>query len=74
MEYFEDDFRTVARFKTTYPKEHKKEFVTVVSDVDGYEYVEFERLSGHAKVYLNGTNEVGVVGDDYVVVVDIKKS
>ena len=27
-----------------------------------------------AKVYLNGTNEVGVVGDDYVVVVDIKKS
>ena len=53
-EDFEDDFRWVAKFKTNYPKENIKEFTAVVVDVEGYEYVEFERLGGNVQVYLNG--------------------
>lgn len=53
-EPFEDDFRWIAQSKSSLPKEKTKELVTTVCDVDGYEYVEFERLGGVAEVYLNG--------------------
>lgn len=52
--FYEDDLRLVAKFKTSLPKEHTTELVTTVRDVEGYQYVEFQRLGGQAKVYLNG--------------------
>jgi len=52
--FFEDDFRLVAKFRTSGVQELQKVFTTTVSDVEGYEYVEFERLGGKAAVYLNG--------------------
>ena len=60
QEFYEDDFRLIAKFKTSYPHEKTKELITTVSNVEGYEYVEFERLGGQAKVYLNGK----LIGDN----------
>ncbi len=53
-DFFEDDFRLVANYTTSSPQRQTKELVTTVSGVEGYEYIEFERLGGQAKVYLNG--------------------
>ena len=53
-EFYEDDFRLIARPRTSLPKDQITELVTTIYDAEGYEYVEFERLGGHAKVYLNG--------------------
>lgn len=54
QESFEDDYRLIARYKKYYPREMTQEFTTTISDAEGYEYVEFERLGGQATVYLNG--------------------
>ena len=52
-EFYEDDFRLIARPRTSLPKDQITELVTTIYDAEGYEYVEFERLGGQAKVYLN---------------------
>ena len=57
-ETYDDDFRLVARYKTSSPQDQVKELVAYLEDVGGYEYVEFERLDGKARVYLNG-EEIG---------------
>ena len=50
--FFEDDFRLVA--KNAFSRKDKtKTLIATVHDAYGYEYVEFERLSGDARVYLN---------------------
>ncbi|MBP3333498.1 MAG: DUF4982 domain-containing protein [Clostridia bacterium] len=51
---FEDDFRLVATYSSSSPQKQHKELVANICDVEGYEYIEIERLSGRAKVYLNG--------------------
>ena len=58
--FFEDDFRLIAQYTTSLPQNKTTEFTTTVSDAEGYEYVEFERLAGKAKVYLNGD----LIGDN----------
>ncbi|MBQ1257533.1 MAG: DUF4982 domain-containing protein [Clostridia bacterium] len=54
MRGFDDDFRRVARFRDSKnpPVEHI--FETTVSGVSDFEYIEFERLGGDAKIYVNG--------------------
>ena len=50
--FFEDDFRLVT--KNAFSKKDKtKTLIATVHDAYGYEYVEFERLGGDARVYLN---------------------
>lgn len=51
---YEDDYRLVVMTATSLPKNKETEFTAVISDVADYEYIEFERLGGMAKVYLNG--------------------
>ena len=53
-EGYEDDFRLVARSHTAKKEKLTKELTTVVEGVEGFEYVEFQRLGGTASVYLNG--------------------
>jgi hypothetical protein len=52
--FYDDDFRLIAKLKISCPKDQTTELVTTIRDVEEYEYVEFERLGGQAKVYLNG--------------------
>lgn len=52
--FYDDDFRLIAKPQTSCPKDQTTELVTTIRDVEEYEYVEFERLGGQAKVYLNG--------------------
>ncbi|MBQ7768446.1 MAG: DUF4982 domain-containing protein [Oscillospiraceae bacterium] len=57
---YEDDFRTVAQNSDNrLPKETLTLTTRFLND-KGYEYVEFERLGGVAKVYLNGK----LIGDN----------
>jgi beta-galactosidase len=58
--HYEDDYRLIAAYKTSLPKDQTTELVATVSGVCGYEYVEFERLGGKARVYLNGQ----LIGDN----------
>lgn len=58
--FYEDDFRLVAKYKTSLPKDQVTELVASIDDAEGYEYVEFERLGGQAKIYLNGE----LIGDN----------
>ena len=58
--FYDDDFRLIAKPQTSLPKDQTTEFITTIRDVDKYEYVEFERLGGQAKVYLNGE----LIGDN----------
>lgn len=51
---FEDDFRIVASYRVSGKPTLTKEMYATVRDVEGYEYIEFERLCGRAKIYLNG--------------------
>jgi hypothetical protein len=51
---FEDDYRLVARYEAGSMQNQTQTFFTTVCDVEGYEYIEFERLGGQAIVYLNG--------------------
>ena len=59
-ESYDDDFRLIARPQTSLAKDQITELVATIYDAEGYEYVEFERLGGQAKVYLNGT----LIGDN----------
>ncbi|MBR7098070.1 MAG: DUF4982 domain-containing protein, partial [Clostridia bacterium] len=58
--FYDDDFRLIAKPQTSLPKDQTTEFITTIRDVEKYEYVEFERLGGQAKVYLNGE----LIGDN----------
>lgn len=58
--FFEDDFRLVAKSMSAFSKDQTTELVALVSDAEGFAYVEFERLGGQAKVYLNGE----LIGDN----------
>ena len=51
---YEDDCRLVAEFKDDLAEPQTLTFTTTVRDVENFEYLEFERLSGKATVYLNG--------------------
>ncbi len=51
---FEDDFRVVAEFQTSFVTQRTRVLTSVIDDSQGYEYIEFERLGGKARVYLNG--------------------
>ena len=57
---FEDDFRLVAGYRESDQNEITKELVATVCDVEGYEYVELERLGELVEVYLNGE----LIGDN----------
>ena len=52
-EDYRDDFRDVARF-TYSPYDISETYSLTVSDVERYEFIEFERFSAVADVYLNG--------------------
>ena len=54
MRGFDDDLRRVARFRDSKNPPVVRTFETVVSGVRDYEYIEFERLGGNAKIYVNG--------------------
>ncbi|MBR3929826.1 MAG: DUF4982 domain-containing protein [Clostridia bacterium] len=54
MHGFSDDLRRVARFRDSKNPPVTRTFETVVSGVSGYEYIEFERLGGNAKIFVNG--------------------
>lgn len=54
---FEDDVRYVVTFAEPAPPQ-TIELVTYVSNVEQYNYLEFERLGGAARIYLNG-KEIG---------------
>jgi hypothetical protein len=49
----EDDYRLVAKYGKNQVEE-KFTFTTTVDGVQGYEYIEFERLGANATVYING--------------------
>ncbi len=53
-EVYRDDFRLVVKSRIAAPQDQKKEYTAQVCDVEGYEYIEFERLGGRVQVYLNG--------------------
>ena len=57
---YEDDFRTIAQNKDNRLPVETLTFTTRFINDKGYEYVEFERLGGAAKVYLNGK----LIGDN----------
>lgn len=51
---FCDDYRKVATYKYHVEEAKKFTFTTTISNVKEYQYVEFERISGEATIYLNG--------------------
>ena len=51
---FADDFRSIAQYSDNRLPKETLTFTTRFENDRGYEYVEFERLGGAAKVYLNG--------------------
>ena len=55
---FEDDVRIVAYFADSLVPEQTVTLTTRISHAEGYEYLEFERLGGAARVFLNG-EEIG---------------
>ena len=50
----EDDYRLVADFKDNIEPDKTYALTTIINGAKGYQYVEFERLCGMFKVYLNG--------------------
>ncbi|MBO5224754.1 MAG: DUF4982 domain-containing protein [Clostridia bacterium] len=50
----EDDYRLVADFKDNIEPNKTYVLTTIINGAKGYQYVEFERLSGTFKVFLNG--------------------
>ena len=58
MPPFTDDFRTIAAFKDTLEEPQTFTFTTDLEHAESYQYIEFERLSGKARVYLNDV-EIG---------------
>lgn len=59
-EGYEDDFRTIAQNKDDRLPKETLTLTTRFENDRGYAYVEFERLGGAAKVYLNGQ----LIGDN----------
>lgn len=57
-EDFEDDYRLIAKSKDALEEPKTYTFTTKISGVEGYQFVEFERLCGAVTVYLNG-KEIG---------------
>lgn len=57
---YEDDFRTIAQNKDNRLPAETLTLTTHFENHKGFEYVEFERLGGAAKVYLNGK----LIGDN----------
>lgn len=55
---FEDDVRYVAKFADNLLPNQTLELTTHVSNVEKYQFLEFERLGGAARIYLNG-EEIG---------------
>lgn len=55
---FEDDLRVVARFADNLVPERTVTLTARFADAEGYEYIEFERLGGDARIFLNG-EEIG---------------
>ena len=55
---FEDDVRHVARFAESRFPPVCETFTTRIEGAEGYDYIEFERLGGNARVFLNG-EEIG---------------
>ena len=53
-EGYADDYRIVARFGHNLQKPVERTYTARVSGVDGFEYVEFERLGSVCDVYVNG--------------------
>lgn len=56
--FFEDDYRVVVSNRLSTEDEKTYTFTTKIRDIKDFEYIEFERLSGTAVVYLNGA-EIG---------------
>lgn len=53
-QYYEDDFRLVANYRTWSSSKESITFTASLTDAKDYEYVEFERLGCPTVVYLNG--------------------
>lgn len=53
--------RVVADYISAVDEPVTRELITAVSDVNGYEYIEFERFGGDTDVYINGEK----VGDNH---------
>ena len=58
VEGFDNDYRDIAKFKDSLSEDREEVYTTTVTDVSGYQYIEFERLGGPTTVYLNG-EEIG---------------
>jgi len=69
-ELFEDDYRIVVKHRTDGENEQTYSFTTRITDVEDFEYIEFERFSGTAVVYLNGkeigTNKKSYYGENII--------
>ncbi len=61
VDLYEDDFRNVTKFKDSLKAAETFNYVTKISGVEGYQYLEFERLGGASEVYINGE----FVGDNF---------
>ncbi len=61
FDWLHEGERVVAGYIFTVGDPEIRELKTVVSDVSGYEYVEFERFGGVTDVYINGEK----VGENY---------
>lgn len=59
--WLQEGDRQIATYVFTSGAPEIKEMTTVVSDVNGYEYIEIERLGGDTDVYINGEK----VGDNH---------
>jgi beta-galactosidase len=58
VEGFDNDYRDIAKFKDSLSEAREEVYTTTVTNVSGYQYIEFERLGGPTTVYLNG-EEIG---------------
>ena len=58
---FEDDERRVARFSDNLEPDRTVTLTAQVRGVEKYEYIEFERLGGDARIFLNGVE----LGDNF---------
>lgn len=56
-EYY-DDYRLIAKYDVENEEPKTLTFTRKIDGVKGYQYIEFERLSGDATIYLNG-KEIG---------------
>ncbi len=57
-EKYDDDFRLVAAYKYSLTESERHSFTTSIDLSEDYEYIEFERLCGKTKVFVDGI-EIG---------------